>query len=1021
MASELFIAIAKMSLFGTLALLVVCLLLVILDWLKAPKRMSALMCLVVAVRLLCPAGIPLPFGLFRLSPVESAVNLVQRTPDSPVGDYEVHIQGDPAFDRAVEAGVIPQDDNIISIPVVITKPDSTVPAERASEKKIPLLLWIWLAGFLGMAGYGIISYWMLKRKIADAVKCPQLGNNVYFSDRIPGPFVCGVVRPKIYLPLTIREGEMDYILLHERTHIRRGDHLVKILYYLSLCVHWFNPFVWSFQKIAAAQMEFACDEAVLKKMGTDISADYSRSILNLAVGRKIVGSPLAFGENSPKERVQNILKYKKPALIVIGIAAVLCIAAVVICMASPRRNVPQAEAVVYSNLQAEVIEEKDGIISGRIITDCPAGEAGTEVFIRRNDEKKGNWLDDVQRGEWLNIGYQAIEYDRDGGPGTYVALDMDSMDEYVSTFTLYRTGAAVQHNALYNSFVNMQLPSLLLNSYDTQECTRQYPEAEEFLRVEIGEGGFRVYFVYQEDGKYYVEHPMDYRSQISQETYDSLMGYLDKKEIANRSGDIPPEPVELTMEEKRPEISLGDTGALVKKAQGGQPLTWEDFEGYADSGDVGSGIYIVSYPVEDEENLFILVGAMEPGGALEYAYLTDGDTSGEEQRRIDLTKCTYEEWEDFVAAPKEPPVVPAETVLPTEPVSSQVPAAPEKPLTYFGAEVLEAYSYNPAGYTYHKIDDRKQLETALNLLESGKTAAPKDGSEGGFLLLTSTGREEIYIDSQEKELLTLCRNNNAAQPGLIQWLVFMNPEKIDDIKFESEQGRDSWAFWTGEDQAVLEASGILKGIKTDNGTETQVERDTDGGGPNTGDYSVCSIRFNTGVSYRVELRENRLGIYSSDMRFALHYQLPKGEYDNLLRRMRQVYEKKPAPIRSVPLKAESEEVESIQLGLLWEEESFSYSGKEPEKIRKICEIMRTSEIYMTGEQIIYEDPDGNPNTGSYNGFDLSIKFKDGSESWLMRDRDGRLDVFGRGETYEGYAFYQVDHREIWEKMYQVIK
>ena len=83
--------------------------------------------------------------------------------------------------------------------------------------------------------------------------------------------------------------------------------------------------------------------------------------------------------------------------------------------------------------------------------------------------------------------------------------------------------------------------------------------------------------------------------------------------------------------------------------------------------------------------------------------------------------------------------------------------------------------------------------------------------------------------------------------------------------------------------------------------------------------------------------------------------------------------------------------------------------------------MRTSEIYMTGEQIIYEDPDGNPNTGSYNGFDLSIKFKDGSESWLMRDRDGRLDVFGRGETYEGYAFYQVDHREIWEKMYQVIK
>ncbi len=740
MLSEFFVTMIKMSLFGTLTILAVGLLLLVLDWIKAPKYMCSLMCLVVAVRLLCPVGIPLPVGLFQLSPVESAVKLVQQVPESPVGDYEVHLQGEPGFDRAVAAGVMPREDNIVKIPVVLTKPDSTIPAEKASDKQIPVLLWIWLAGFLGMAGYGVVTYWMLRHKVADAVKCPQLGENVYCSDRIPGPFVCGVIRPKIYLPLTIHEDELDYILLHEQTHIRRKDHLVKILYYLALCVHWFNPIVWNFQKLASAEMEYACDEAVLKKMGVDIRVNYSRSILNLAVGKKMIGSPLAFGENSAKERIQNILKYKKPTLAVIIVALVLCIAVAAICIASPKEE-NSAESIVYSNLQAEADSKSNGIISARIITDCAEGEAGTEIYIRRNDEKKGNWLDDIQPGEWLNIGYQVIEHDKDGGPETYVALDMESMGEYVSSFTLYQQGAVVQHNALYNSFVNMQLPSLLLNSYDTEKSTSQFPDAEEFLRVEIGEGGFRVYFVYQEDGKYYVEHPMDYRSQISQQTYDSLMGYLDKKELPNKSGDIPPEPVELTVDDKKLEISLSDMKALVKKAQGGEPLTWEDFEGYTDNGDVGSGIYIVSYPVENEENLVLLVGAMKPDGPIEYAYLTDN--SGEKTQQINLTKCTKQELEDFVTAyensldletnpapgrPAEPVPSQIPSSLPA-PAPSETPAKPDETLTYFGAEVLEAYSYNPERYTYHRISSKKQLETALNLLESEKTAAPKDKSQ----------------------------------------------------------------------------------------------------------------------------------------------------------------------------------------------------------------------------------------------------------------------------------------------------
>lgn len=990
MLSEIFITIVQMTLFGTLTLLAVSLLMLLLDWLKAPKYMGSLMCLVVTIRLLCPVGIPLPVGFFQLSPVESAVDLVQRTPDSPVGDYEVHLQGDPAFDRAVEAGVVPRDDNIINTPVVLTKPNSVIPAEKASEKQIPILLWVWLAGCLGMMGYGTASYWMLKRKISAAVKCPQLGENVYCSDRIPGPFVCGVIRPKIYLPLTIQEEETGYILLHEQAHIRRRDHLVKILYYLALCVHWFNPLVWSFQKLAAAQMEFACDEAVIKKMGTSIRTDYSRSILNMAVGRKIIGSPLAFGENSPKERIQNILKYKKPALIVIGIAAVLCVSVAAVCMASPRRTEPTEESVVYSSLQAEVDKETNGVISARILTDCPEGEAGTQVYIRLNGGTTGAQPESIQPGDWLNVGYQMIEHDRNGGPETYVALEAVTMDEYVSSFTLYRQGGEViRHNVLYNTWINMQLPGLLLNSYGEEESTSPYPDAEEFLRVEIGEGGHRAYFVYREDEKFYVEHPLDYRSQISQETYDSLMAYLDKKELPNRSGKTPPEPVSLESQ-----ITLSDTKTLVEKAQEGQTLTWEDFKGYTHDRDVGSGLYIVPYPVKDRANLTVLVGAMSSDGPVEYAYLIRN--FGEEEHQIDLTKCSYQEWEEFVMkygdtpAPDEEPVPveaaeSASSLSPSALVSSETPSKPEEPLTYFGAEVLEVYTLNSEKYTYHRLSERKLLETALNLLQSSKTAAPKDKSEGGFLLITSTGREEIYIDSQERELLTLCQNNNAAEPGLMKWLVFMNPEKMTSLEFYPNMG-ESWQFKTDELWALQKASSLLKSLSVNDQNVRTGE--VNWGNPDTGGGPLLFLRFNTGVYYKLEIYEEGIKIFSSDMSYYIDYSWGEKNYDQIVTEMKEIYGQKPTYLLPLPVEFKPEEIASVTASGSLGNSSFSIDTSDSQKIKRICDILHTMRVYgteQTTDVISFEIPDGN-------GFQICVENKDGSK-WFFYNYIENLYIF----------------------------
>ena len=148
---------------------------------------------------------------------------------------------------------------------------------------------LWLFGIMAMLVYSAASLYLLRVKLIGAVR---LRDNIYLADHIATPFVIGVIRPKIYLPSTLSERERDYIILHERTHIRRLDHIAKLVSFFALSVHWFNPLVWVTFILSGKDMEMSCDEAVMKKMDGDIRADYSASLLSLATGRKIfAGTP----------------------------------------------------------------------------------------------------------------------------------------------------------------------------------------------------------------------------------------------------------------------------------------------------------------------------------------------------------------------------------------------------------------------------------------------------------------------------------------------------------------------------------------------------------------------------------------------------------------------------------------------------------------------------------------------------------------------------------------------------------
>ena len=193
----------------------------------------------------------------------------------------------------------------------------------------------------------MISSWKLRKKLKNGEK---LEPYVYQVEGLPTAFVMGLP-PCIYLPADLTEEEREYVLCHERIHIKRHDMRMKQGAFVILCLHWFNPLVWLAFRCMEADMESSCDEKVLEKMGTDIKKGYSLSLVRLSAEERWFGTPLAFGEKPIKTRVKHILQYKKPVSVVAGLAVVAAVAVGCAIWSAP-------EKVDDSNDIARMEEEK---------------------------------------------------------------------------------------------------------------------------------------------------------------------------------------------------------------------------------------------------------------------------------------------------------------------------------------------------------------------------------------------------------------------------------------------------------------------------------------------------------------------------------------------------------------------------------------------------------------------------------------------------------------------------------------
>ena len=179
--------------------------------------------------------------------------------------------------------------------------------------------WIWLVVGLALMIAFFIIYAVTLGELSDA---RRIEGNVYISEKVTSPALYGVLKPRIILPAEYRENELKYILMHERTHARRGDNLVRLLALVTVCVHWFNPLAWLFLKLLFADLELACDEAVLRKCNPEQRKEYAHTLLSAVERTSVFAS--SFGGAKIRMRVENILSYKKlSALSAAGMIALL--------------------------------------------------------------------------------------------------------------------------------------------------------------------------------------------------------------------------------------------------------------------------------------------------------------------------------------------------------------------------------------------------------------------------------------------------------------------------------------------------------------------------------------------------------------------------------------------------------------------------------------------------------------------------------------------------------------------------
>lgn len=334
--SNYFITVLNMSLTASFVAVAVIITRLLLK--KAPKVFSYALWAIVLFRLVCPITFESPLSL-----IPGMTNAIPQ---------DIVYSQNPTITTQIE-----MIDTAINQSIQASLPAAN-PAASVNPMGIfmEIAKFIWLLGVLMFLSYGVISYLRLKHKLLTAT---LVKNNIYETDRIQTPFVLGIIKPRIFIPIGLAGIELDYILKHEETHIKHYDYIIKPVAFLIIVIHWFNPLMWLSYFLMIKDMEMSCDESVMKQSNEDIRINYSNSLLSLSGRQSGLLFPLTFGESNTKSRIKNVLNYRKSAFLV-TIFAVIIIAVVAVGLMTNQKENPNLQE--DNQLRNNVIEIEKNLV-----------------------------------------------------------------------------------------------------------------------------------------------------------------------------------------------------------------------------------------------------------------------------------------------------------------------------------------------------------------------------------------------------------------------------------------------------------------------------------------------------------------------------------------------------------------------------------------------------------------------------------------------------------------------------------
>lgn len=460
MLSNAFLNVLDMSLTASIVIIFVMLARLLLK--KAPKAITYALWAVVLLRLLCPLNI------------ESALSIVPQI-ESAADNYALAQAPAPAVQQGANAYGAP-DAGANGGSVQGGAANAYIAQHKSGNTYSAFIFYgsyAWLLGAAAMLLCGAAKYIALRKRLCTAVRSRD---NIYLAS-IPAPFVMGFIRPRIYLPYGLGDKETEYIIAHERHHIKRGDHIFKALGYLALSIYWFDPLVWAAFVLAGRDMEMSCDEAVIAKLGQSIRADYSASLLNFALGRRTAAPiPLAFGEGDAKGRIKNLAGWKKPAVLGVAAAALACAVLAFCLLSDPAQKSYKISITIPAHSNADfVFADAEICPQGSSIAIYEGEHFGDSSVILQSVDADGAILGPA----YITPG-MATEFNVEKGKWYKVGIDMQNPNDeperiYVEIKNVEVRIAQTDDNAQIKWFDYFDTPSELYKEEYIQTTRSEFP------------------------------------------------------------------------------------------------------------------------------------------------------------------------------------------------------------------------------------------------------------------------------------------------------------------------------------------------------------------------------------------------------------------------------------------------------------------------------------------------------------------------------------------------------------------